>query len=205
MLKRNEFEGKTKEEALAKACEHFGLDEQDLFIEEEFVSGKLFKSSKYILKVLSSKEILDYLKDYLKNLSKCMNIEWNQEVRFQDNSFQVVIVSENYNPSLIGKEGKTLDALQYIIRQTLMNQTGLPIHVNVDVANYKKSKIERLEYEVEKIAKDVLKTKVDASLDPMNSYERRAIHTHFQDWDNIKTESIGEGSLRHIIIKYIEK
>ena len=64
--------------------------------------------------------------------------------------------------------------------------------------------MKKLEYEIKKIAKEVQSTKIDASLDPMNSYERRNIHTMIDKFDNLVTESIGEGKDRHIVIKYVE-
>ena len=125
------------------------------------------------------------------------------EIRFQDDVIQVMIISPEYNQNLIGKNGKTLDSIQSIIRQTLLVQTGIPIKVNVDVSNYKQRKITRLENEVRKIAKDVIKTQEDIALDPMNSYQRRIIHTMIQNMEHVTTESIGEGSERHIVIKYV--
>lgn len=204
MIKRKEFEAKTKEEAMEQVTDYY-QDDSDLLIEEEIIPGKLFKSSKCLLKVISYKEILDFLKNYLEQLSKLMQIPWQQEIRFHDDSIQVLIISEKYNPIIIGKEGKNLDSLQYLIRQTLFVQTGVAIRVNVDIANYKKNKVSRLEQEVKKIVKDVILTKEDVSLDPMNSYERRIIHTMIQDMDKVETESIGEGKYRHIVIKYVEK
>ena len=71
-------------------------------------------------------------------------------------------------------------------------------------SNYKEKKLHQLEREVKKIAKEVQKTKVDVSLDPMNSYERRYIHNAINEWHNISTESEGEGKDRHIVIRYVE-
>ena len=87
----------------------------------------------------------------------------------------VVLVSNN-NSILIGKNGKNMTSLQYLLRQAINNDTFLNIKVNIDVANYKAKKINNLEYQVKKIAKEVLNTKIEAKLDPMNSYERRVVH-----------------------------
>ena len=78
------------------------------------------------------------------------------------------------------------------------------IKINIDVSNYKIKKLNNLEKEVRKIAKEIIKTKLDVSLDPMNSYERRYIHNIINEYENLKTESIGEGKERHVVIKYIE-
>ena len=74
---------------------------------------------------------------------------------------------------------------------------------SIDVANYKKNKLKKLEKEDKYIAKEVKKSKIDVSLDPMNSYERRMIHNLISNYEGLTTESIGEGKERHVVIKYI--
>ena len=203
MIERKKFEAKNKDEALKQALDYFKTDIDNLIIDEEYISGKLFKSSKCILNVISYNDIVNYLRKYFKDLSEKMNIPYQQEVRFQDDVIQVMIVSPEYNQNLIGKNGKTLDSLQSIVRQSLLVQTGLPIKINIDISNYKQKKVNRLENSARKIAKEVINTKEDIALDPMNSYERRIIHTMIQEMDHVTTESIGEGKERHIIIKYV--
>ena len=203
MIEKKQFEAKTKDEALKQALDYFKTDIDNLIIDEEYISGKLFKSSKCILRVISYNDIVNYLRKYFKDLSEKSKIPMQHEIRFQDDVIQVMIISPEYNQNLIGKNGKTLDSIQSIIRQTLLVQTGIPIKVNVDVSNYKQRKITRLENEVRKIAKDVIKTQEDIALDPMNSYQRRIIHTMIQNMEHVTTESIGEGSERHIVIKYV--
>ena len=87
----------------------------------------------------------------------------------------------------------------------LKTKSGALIKVNLDISNYKVKKLKNLESDVREIAKDVLNTKLDASLDPMNSYERRYIHSIINEYKNLKTESVGEGQERHIVIKYVEE
>lgn len=203
MIEKKQFEAKTKDEALKQALDYFKTDIDNLIIDEEYISGKLFKSSKCILRVISYNDIVNYLRKYFKDLSEKAKIPMQHEIRFQDDVIQVMLISPEYNQNLIGKNGKTLDSIQSIIRQTLLVQTGIPIKVNVDVSNYKQRKITRLENEVRKIAKDVIKTQEDIALDPMNSYQRRIIHTMIQNMEHVTTESIGEGSERHIVIKYV--
>ena len=203
-MERKKFEAKTYEEALKQALDYYQVEEKDLLIEKEMISGKLFKSSKCVLNVISYNDILEFVKNYLKEMSSKMNIPWQQEVRLNDGVIQVMLISKDYNQNLIGKGGKTLDCIQSILRQTLLVQTNNPIKLNIDISNYKQKKINNLEYRVKKIAKEVLKCKEDISLDPMNSYERRIIHTMIQDMDHLTTESVGEGKERHIIIKYVD-
>ena len=112
------------------------------------------------------------------------------------------MISDN-NSILIGKEGRTINALQLILRQTL-NKYGLNIKVNLDVSNYKANKVKNIEYEIKKLARNVLDTKVEAKLDPMNSYERRVVHTVISEFEFLETESFGEEPERYVIIRYKE-
>ena len=132
-----------------------------------------------------------------------MNIKIQYELNETDGIYNLTLVSEN-NPILIGREGKTLESLQLLLRQAVQKQTGHSIKVNIDISGYKNKKMKNLEYEVKKIAREVQTSKIDASLDPMNSYERRRIHTLISEMKNLTTESVGEGKERHIIIKYVE-
>ena len=200
MINKQIFEGKTKEEVLNKVKEELHLEEKDLYIDEEFHEAKLFKSSKCIL---TKNDIKEYLKNFIEEYSKLMNIKIQYELNETDGIYNLTLVSEN-NPILIGREGKTLESLQLLLRQAVQKQTGHSIKVNIDISGYKNKKMKNLEYEVKKIAREVQTSKIDASLDPMNSYERRRIHTLISEMKNLTTESVGEGKERHIIIKYVE-
>lgn len=204
MLKLNKFEGKTEEDALNKAMVELNCEENNLLYTTEKVEGKLFKSGKVILTIVKKSDIKSYINDYFKELGSSMNIDIESEVLYKNDSFNVTLLTSN-NSLLIGKEGKNLTAIQNLLRQSLKVKTGIVIKVNIDISNYKEKKLKILEREIKKIARDVQKTKVDVSLDPMNSYERRYIHNVLNDYENISTESEGEGKDRHIVIRYVEK
>lgn len=204
MLKINKFEGKTEEEALNKAMVELNCEQSNLLYTTEKVEGKLFKSGKTILTVIQKSDLKEYINDYFKELGNKMNIDIETEILYKNDSFSVTLLTSN-NSLLIGKEGKNLTAIQNLLRQSLKVQSGMVIKVNIDISNYKEKKLKILEREIKKIAREVQKTKVDVSLDPMNSYERRYIHNALNDYENISTDSVGEGKDRHIVIKYIEK
>ena len=196
------YEGKTKEDALNKCLNQLNLTENDVFLKSEFIEGKLFKGSKYIVSALPKSEIKKYINEYIENLGNLMNVKIECEIMENDNNFNVTLISDN-NAILIGKEGKTLNAIQVLIRQSIKTQANLNFKINIDVANYKVKKLKSIEYEVKKIAKEVLDSKITAALDPMNSYERRFVHNLINNYKNLETESIGEGKDRRITIKYI--
>lgn len=203
MININKFEGKKEEDVLNQAMIKLNCEKDNLIYKTEVVEGKLFKSSKYVLTVVQKSEIKSYIQEYFKNLSKLLNICIDLEVLIHEDNFNITLVSDN-NAILIGKDGKNLNAIQTLLRQSLRVKTTAPIKVNIDVNNYKIKKLKNLEREIKVILKEVLATKVDASLDPMNSYERRYIHNLVNEYKNLETESVGEGKERHIIIKYVE-
>ncbi len=200
MLNISKFEGKTKEEAIDKALDYFNLDEEYLLIIDKTTEEDELSK----IEVVDKADIKHYIKDYVATLSENMNIDINVEIREYEGSYSVKLVSNN-NAILIGKDGRTIAAIQTLLRKSLENELHFPIKVNVDVANYKEKNLRRKAYEIKKIAYEVQKTKVDVALEPMNSYERREIHNMVDQIPNVTTESIGEGKDRHIVIKYVEE
>ena len=97
-----------------------------------------------------------------------------------------------------------MNAIQVILRTIIKRMTNNKVKINIDASNYKAKKIENLENEIKKIIGEILETKVDVKLDPMNSYERMIVHNYVNDYENLKTESIGEEPNRYIVIKYRE-
>lgn len=197
------YEGKNKDEILKKILEENNCSQQDLHLKSEYIAGKLLKGSKYIVTVIKKDEIKDYINEYFKNLSDSMKIHIESEILEKDDIYSVTLVSDQ-NGILIGKEGKTINSIQLLIRQSVKNKIGFPIKINIDIANYKIKKLKNIEYEVKKIIKEVQDSKITAVLDPMNSYERRFIHNLVNEYENLETESIGEGKERRITIKYKE-
>jgi len=204
MLEIIKEEGKTEEEALNKILEQTKLTSEEIFTTTEFQEGKLFKGAKYIVSAIKKDDIKKLIEEFIYNLSTLMNIKIDSDILNREDTYNVTLVSDN-NSILIGKEGKTLNAIQIMIRQLVKKECDLNLKINLDVANYKIKKMKNIEFEVKKIAKEVLATKIDVSLDPMNSYERRMVHSLIGNYDHLITESIGEGKERHIIIKYVEE
>jgi len=203
MLNLSIYEGKNKEELLENILKELDCKKEELFLKSEFVEGKLFKSSKYIITVLKKKDVENYIKLFFKDISNLMNINIELEILEMEDIFNITLVSDN-NSILIGKDGKTLNSLQILIRQSVRNKVGLNIKLNLDVSNYKIKKMKNIERLVRQIAKEVDETKLNVSLDSMNSYERRLVHTIISEYPNLETESLGEGKDRHVTIKYKE-
>lgn len=203
MLKFHNYEEKTYEQALEKCLSNLNLTEADIFCKCSEKEAKLFQSKKIILTVLTKDDVKEFIKEFIKNIVAEMNINVELEIREEDEIFNVLMVSDA-NSILIGKDGRTLSALQLLLRQALQVNTGFQIKVNLDAGNYKAKKVKNFEYQMKKIMYEVEHSKVDATLDPMNSYQRRIIHNLATNFDHIITESTGEGKERHITIKYKE-
>lgn len=102
---------------------------------------------------------------------------------------------------LIGEKGQTLFEIQRLLRAILTKKIGKIFYLNLDINNYKQSKIEYLKKTAKEMADEVSLTKEEKALFPMPSYERRIIHAELSQRADITTESQGEGIDRHIVIK----
>ena len=193
------YEAKTLEEAVNKALTELNISEENLIIKlKEEKSGLLKKSTK--IEVINANELVNYLKESLTTILNLMNIKSNLEVRRRDKNIELKIFSDQ-NGLLIGKEGKNLESLQNILRQILLKEEITDYKVILDIENYKEKKVSHLERTVKQIAREVAKTKVEAKLDRMNSYERRIVHNALSNNKYVYTESIGEEPNRCVVIK----
>ncbi|MDD2434644.1 MAG: KH domain-containing protein [Bacilli bacterium] len=202
-MKVLKYEGKTKEEAINKCQKELNKEINELYIIEKEQEGGLFKGKKVLIEVLVKEEVIKYIKDFIQNLGNLMEVQINSEVRDVEDIIKVILVTDK-SAIIIGKDGRTLEAIQLLIRQSIRGLTGFNIKVNIDASNYRKNKERNFEYEVKKIAKDVLKTKIEVKLDSMNSYQRRIVHTIVSEFNNLETVSVGESPERYVIIKYKE-
>ena len=140
-------------------------------------------------------------KKYLLQLLSDLCLEGTVEVDSAQHSVTFNIDSNN-NGMIIGREGKTLQAIQTLTSQVVNQYTKSHLKVLVDINGYKQQHNQKIEYFARKIAKEVTQTKIDAKLDPMNAYDRRLIHQALSDWKHIQTVSEGADPNRYIMIKY---
>ena len=124
----------------------------------------------------------------------------NFETNIREEQFNITMFSDNNN-ILIGKNGKNLKSLETLCRAKIKKEWNIFPKIILDVENYKEKRIEVLEKLAIKTAKEVRATKIDATLENMNSYERRIIHNKLSNMKGITTTSEGEEPNRHIVIK----
>lgn len=194
------YSGKSKEEALEKALAELNVNESDIYIKETEQKVGLFKNKKIELEIIKKSDVLDNLKEFILKVTKLMGIEANIETKIRDNNVTITLYSDNNN-ILIGKNGRTIDALSLIAKQYIQNEAGVNYRFLLDVGEYKAKQQKNIEYIAKKTAREVAKTKIEAKLDPMNSYERRIVHSILSDNDKVYTESVGEEPNRSVVIK----
>lgn len=193
------YEGKTFDDAKEKALAELKAVEENLIINTLEEKNTLLK--KYVkIEVINYNDIINYTKEVINEITKLMGLEVNLEVRRREENITIKIFSD-HNAVLIGKNGYTIQALQTIVRQIIYNEINTNISIILDVENYKEKKIKNIEYLAKKTAREVAKTKVEAKLDSMNSYERRIVHSILSDDKYVYTESIGEEPNRCVVIK----
>lgn len=198
-MKKNYYEGKTKEEAIEKALAELNLAKENLIIKVLEEKNTLLKKNVKI-EVINYNDIINTIKEDIIEITKLMGMTVNLEVRRRENNITIKIFSD-HNAVLIGRNGSTLSALQTIIRQIISKEIDEHINIILDIENYKEKRVKDIEFLAKKVAREVAKTKVETKLDSMNSYERRIIHSILSDNKYVYTESIGEEPNRCVVIK----
>lgn len=198
-MKKYEYTGKTKEEAIEKATKELNVEEKNLIVNVLEEKNTLLKKNVKI-EVIDYNDLIDYIKEVITEITKLMGATVNLEIRRREDNITIKIFSD-HNAVLIGKNGYTVDALQTIIRQIVQNTTKSYVGIILDIENYKDKKNKNIEYLAKKVAKEVANTKVEAKLDSMNSYERRIVHSILSENKFVYTESIGEEPNRCVVIK----
>ncbi len=191
-------EGKSFEEAYEKILNN-NLTEKDFVYKKEEVKGKLFKGDIIKLEAYLKKDIYDFVKSYLKEVIGGLGLEVSFEVKTREDRTTIKLFSDN-NPILIGKNGQTIKALEVLVRQRILIETGVNFKVTLDVENYKDKREARLIKLAKQTAKEVLKSKIAVELENMNSFERRIVHNALTEFKDITTFSSGEEPHRHIVI-----
>lgn len=199
IMKSYQFEAKTLEEAKEKAFKELNITEDNTVIKVlEEKQGLLKKSVKIEVKTIN--DLIHYLKESLTQITSLMNINANLEVRRREKNIEIKIFSDQ-NSILIGRDGRTLESFQNLLRQVLLKEVGDEYKIILDIENYKEKKVTHLERTAKQIARDVARTKVEAKLERMNSYERRIVHNALSKNKYVYTESIGEEPNRCVVIK----
>lgn len=197
-----QFKGKTIEEALSDAGAYFGCEPSSIYYKVVEEKKGLFKKEATI-EVYEEEDAVAFACEYLKNAIGVMGIEVETETEVEDGVIRITMNS-NRNPVLIGRSGRTLRALNELVRLAVSNRFHKRYRILLDAGGYKQEKYGRIAYLAKRTAKDVLRSHVDAELEPMPADERRIVHNTLSGMEHIKTESSGEGEQRAVTIKYVD-
>lgn len=194
-MRRLEFEAKTIEDGRRIAVEEFQVN-------AEYISIHVLEQRDESVRIeaLMEDDLEKIIRDYLDKVLDAMELKHSIEVRNNDRGLTFRVETAD-NPMLIGRDGKTLSALQSMCKQISYVFSDEPQNITIDVGGYKEKRILQLEILATKTAKEVAKTKVEARLKPMNSYERRIVHAKLSEWRDVETESVGEEPNRYLVIK----
>ena len=202
MMQTTEKTAKTKEEAIAAALAELNATEDEVEIEtvEEGSKGFLGLGSKdAVVKVtlLPNPELR--AKDFLNGIFDILGEEVDVAVQTDDDTIKVEFAGPDMGV-VIGKRGETLDALQYLTSLVVNRGDSDFKKVSLDAENYREKRNAALESLAHKLAKKVTRTRRSTTLEPMNSYERRIIHSALQDDPYVTTYSVGQGVNRKVVI-----
>lgn len=189
--------------AKIKAREKSAADEIVKEIKEKVVKEvKEIKEEKVQVKKtsnLSNEEVEKIIKEFLAQVFSAMNLNVVVTVTFDEECVNVDLAGDDMG-MLIGKRGQTLDSLQYLVSLVVNKNNEGYLRVKVDTENYRERRKKTLENLAKNVAFKVKRTKRPVSLEPMNPYERRVIHSALQNDRYVFTKSEGEEPYRHIVV-----
>ena len=159
------------------------------------------------VKVEISEEELNKIKDnidkFLNQLLPKIDESYTYEIKVDDSNI-IANIDGNDTGTIIGYRGETLNALQTILTSIANKDNNYRVKVYLNIDNYKEKREKALEELAVKVSKTVLRNGKSITLEPMNAYERKIIHSKLQNMKNIKTHSIGEEPNRKIVIEKIK-
>lgn len=199
-----QFSAKTVDDAITEALIQLGVTSEQLEYEviEKGSTGFLgINSKKAIIKARKKETLEDKVRSFLDEMFRAMNMEVVVDIAYDEDSKNMDIELKGTEMGiLIGKRGQTLDAIQYLVSIVANKDAEEYIHVKMDTENYRKRRRETIENLARNLAYKVKRTKKPVTLEPMNAYERRIIHSALQNDKYVSTYSEGEEPYRHVVI-----
>lgn len=207
-----EVEEKSVEEAIALACQKLKLPREKLEIEilSKGSSGifgivgarkaKIRVTAKVPPVELTAEKAKEVLAEILKHVDLPNVVEWES----REDSFYLNIIS-NGSGLLIGKRGKTLNALQFLVSKIVSRQSGENVSVIVDTENYRTKRELSLTELARQLCDKVKKSHRPLTTGPMSAQDRRIIHLALKEDQDVRTKSKGEGNLRRVVIYPVKK
>ncbi len=182
------------------AVESVAAEEKEAAIAEQTVTEEEICAA---AKELSEDEISDNLKaarDYIISIYEKMGVKVNVTVSSIENGILMNVTSDNKSGIIIGRRGETLDSIQYLA--SIIANRGMEEYnrIMLDSNGYRVKRRKTLEQLAEKIARNVLRSGRPTTLEPMNPYERRIIHSKIAEIDGVVSHSVGEDPYRKVVV-----
>ncbi len=220
------FEGKTSTEAIEKGLKELKVSKKDVeirILEDEDKKSFFSILAPRVVKVeitlkekkqnenqriVKNEEISEenikkakaQIEKFLKEFTNIIGKEINYQIKEQDGNTIYIEIKGEEAKFLIGYRGEVLNSIQTILVAVAGKNITEKIHVNVDILGYREKRKKVLEDLAQRVANSVIKNRKSVTLEPMTAYERKIIHTILQTNAKVKTESIGEGEHRRIVI-----
>ena len=197
------YSGKTLDEALAAACsaKNAAVEELTYTVVEE-KAGFLGLGRTVTIEAWAPVDIIVFLNDYIRTYFENAEMDGSVSIELDEDDFYRIQVDTNCNAVLIGRQGRTLQDFNRLVRAAASAVFKKHIRLMIDINGYKEERYEKVTRMAIRIARDVRRTKVDAVLDPMPADERKAIHSALSDMEDMSTKSEGEGMERRLHILY---
>lgn len=199
-----EVSAKTVDDTITEGLVKLGTtsDKVEYEVIEKGSSGFLGIGSKpAVVKIRKKSDTEDYVYDFLHSVFLAMNLEVEIIITKSEDGKNVdVELKGDEMGVLIGKRGQTLDSLQYLTNLAVGKQVSEYVKVKIDTEDYRKRRRDTLENLARNIAYKVKRTKRSVSLEPMNPFERRVIHSALQNDRYVNTHSEGEEPYRHVVV-----
>ena len=199
-----EVKGKTVDDAVTEALVQLGTtsDQIEYEVVDKGSSGFLgFNSKPAIIKVRKKFSLEDQVKDFLSQVFKAMDLEVEIITKLdEENKVMDVEFKGPEMGVLIGKRGQTLDSLQYLTNLAVNKQSDSYVKVKLDTEDYRRRRKETLENLAKNVAYKVRRSRRTVSLEQMNQFERRVIHSTLQNDKYVETHNEGEEPNRHVVV-----
>jgi len=202
-----EIEEKSVEDAIVSACEKLRLPREQLEIEIlskgssgifGIVGAKKAKI-RVTAKVMPMEAGAERAKEILTEILKYVDVPTVIEAETTDDVVSLNIIS-NGSGLLIGKRGKTLNALQYLVNKVLQREVSENITIQIDTEGYRSKREGSLTELAQELSEKVKKSHRPLTTGPMNAQDRRIIHLALREDQEVRTKSKGEGNLRRVVI-----
>jgi len=188
------IEGASLEEALTQAKDKLGASDEDI----DFRRIKQLKEGVKV-EVFRKSDIKKAVKEVVLAFIEKMGGMGGVEVIKREDGYYINIVSEGIDGILIGKSGKTLEAIQHVLSRIIHKQV-VPVKVIIDVAGYKEKKIHNIKIKALAFAEEVKRTKREYEFEPLPPSMRRIIHMTLNNKKGIRTYTVGDGVLKKVVI-----